>query len=284
MISFKKFLTIFIIFLLFIFVAMEVAEGEGKSAAPLEVFFIDVGQGDATLINYQNRYQVLIDGGPNGKKLLAELGKVMPMMDKNIEVVILTHPDKDHLAGLIDVFDSYSVGLYLDNGQKAETEIFAELEEEVNDSGVRREVIGEGSKIGIGNLNFQFFNPDFLELKDKNRNEQSVVARMDFFDNSFLFTGDSDEKVEGDMIGDEEDVNVDFLKIGHHGSKSSSSEFFLGKVTPKKAVISSGAENRYGHPHEEVLERLKKNGAEIFRTDEMGTVKFECAKECVVEN
>lgn len=284
MMFFKKLLTIFIAFLLFVFVAIEVAESDEKKRAPLEVFFLDVGQGDATLINYQNNYQVLIDGGPNGKKLLAELGKAMPIMDKNIEVVILTHPDQDHLAGLIDVFDSYSVGLYLDNGQKAETEIFAELEKEVEESGVRREAIGEGSKINIGNLDFQFFNPDFLELNDKNRNEQSVVVRLDFLENSFLFTGDSDGKVERDMIGDEEDVDVDFLKIGHHGSKSSSEEFFLGKVTPEKAVISSGVKNRYGHPHEEVLERLKSDEVEVFRTDEMGTVKFECKKECVVAN
>ena len=284
MFSFKKFLTIFNIFLLFVFVAIEVAESDETKRVPLEVFFLDVEQGDATLINYQNRYQILIDGGPNGKRLLAEIGKAMPVMDKNIEIVVLTHPDKDHLAGLIDVFKNYSVGLYLDNGQKAETEIFAELEKEIERREIRREGIGEGSKIGIGNLSLQAFNPDILSEEDKDRNEQSVVLRLDFFENSFLFTGDSDEKTEKDMASDGENVNVDFLRVGHHGSKSSTGELFLEKVTPEKAVISSGKDNRYGHPHQEVLERLENGGIEIFRTDEMGTIKFECGKECVVSS
>ncbi len=124
----RKFLLLFVGILFFILVVFNFISWKNKELNILEVSFLDVGQGDATLISYLGKYQVLIDGGPSGKKLLQELGKQMPTVDKEIEIVILTHPDFDHLAGLIDVARNYKVGIFLDHGQKADTEIFKDLE------------------------------------------------------------------------------------------------------------------------------------------------------------
>lgn len=283
--SFKKFLLIYVACLAMLLVSNAFAKYEG-SDAPLEVHYLDIGQGDATLIQYLGQYQILIDGGPSGGKLLNELGKAMHPADKQIELVILTHPDQDHLTGLIDVLDNYDINLFLDNGQKASTDIYNELDEQLNAKKIKREIIAEGSQISIGKyLEFHAYNPDEISEGDKDRNDQSVVLRMDFGENSFLFTGDAGFGAEKDMISDEEAIDVDWLKVGHHGSKSSTSEDFLEHATPQYAIISTDKANRYGHPHEEVLNRLSDNNAKILRTDQQGTVTVECRyteKECEI--
>ncbi len=276
--SYKKFILFLVLFLAVLLAGFEfINQKEKKNRAALEVYFFDVGQGDATLVNYLNGYQVLIDGGPNGKKLLSELGKAMPVMDKNIELVILTHPDKDHLAGLIEVAKNYEIGLILDNGQEADTEIYRELKETISQEEIRREMIPEGSKIRIGNqLEFAAFNPDELASAQADRNDHSVVLRMDYGENSFLFTGDAEMNTEKDMIGDLENLNIDWLKIGHHGSNSSTSDSFLKITSPQYAIISAGKDNRYGHPTDEIMSRLQDSNIKILRTDESGTIKIDC--------
>jgi len=283
--AFKKMLLLYVVVLILILVSSFFATNN-KSVAPLEVNFLDVGQGDATLVQYLGQYQVLVDGGPSGRNLLNEVGKVIPAADKQIEIVVLTHPDKDHLAGLIDLLDSYDVGLFLENGQKAETNIYEELDSKLDEKKIPRQKILEGSKFSIGkNLNFIAYNPDAVVEEDKDRNEQSVVLRMDFGENSFLLTGDAEIETEMDIISDGEDIDVDWLKAGHHGSKTSTSEKFLQSVTPRYVIISVGKTNRFGHPHEEVLNRLLEAGAEIMRTDERETIVVECFglnKSCAV--
>lgn len=275
--TFKKFLIGLVAFFGLILVCQIFQNNCQGKIIPLKIDFLDVGQGDATLISYLGQYQILIDGGPNGEKLLSSLQEKIPWGDKNIEMVILTHPDQDHLKGLIDIMDYYSIGIFLDNGQKAQTEIFKALEEKLKNSSVKTQTIGEGSKINIGKyLNFSFLNPDELIEEDKDRNDQSIVFRMDYGENSFLFTGDAEELSELDMIDDEENIDVDFLKVGHHGSKNSTSEKFLAGASPEYGIISVGKNNRYHHPTEEALERLKNADAKILRTDELGTVELIC--------
>ncbi len=261
---------------------------EQREEASLRVSFLDVGQGDATLINYQGEYQILVDGGPNGRRLLSELGEVMPPGDKQIEVVILTHPDEDHLGGLVQLLGNYQVKLFMSSGQGSETEIYQQLQAELEKFSVSQEVVGEGSVLSIEeDLRMEFFAPDYLVTTEDDRNENSVVFRLDYGQNSFLFVGDAEKDAEKDLILDQSSVDVDFLKVGHHGSKSSTSEIFLTKVTPKIAIISAGKDNRYGHPHEEVLERLKEKEVELFRTDQQGRIIFHCPEvevECRVEN
>jgi competence protein ComEC len=252
----------------------------------LRVSFLEIGQGDATLIDYQGEYQILVDGGPNGRRLLTQLGEVMPAGDKQIEMVILTHPDKDHLGGLTQLIDSYQVELFLNNGQSADTAIYSQLQEELKQHAISQEVVGEGSVLTIGReVRIEFFAPDHSLEEEDDRNENSLVFRLDYGQKSFLFTGDAEREAEEDLVSDQEDIDVDFLKIAHHGSKGATSEIFLSKVTPEIAVISAGKENRYGHPHQEVLSFLEEEGVEIFRTDQRGRITFDCPEvtsECKV--
>lgn len=273
----RKFLWMVVGIAFLILIVFEFVDWDKQGENTLEISYLDVGQGDATLISYLGRYQVLIDGGPSGRVLLEELGKQMPVMDKEIEIVILTHPDLDHLAGLIDVVKNYKVGTFLDNGQTADTDIFRELETVLQEEEIQRGVLVENSKISIGKyLNFQTFNPDKTVKVDKARNDQSIALRMDFGINSFLFIGDATQKSEKDMIEDSEDIDVDWLKIGHHGSKHSSSTEFLKATSPRFAVISVGEKNRYKHPDIEVLERVDAERIQLFRTDELGTIEVVC--------
>jgi competence protein ComEC len=282
----RKLLGIVVGILFFIVLVFEFITWKNDKLDILEVSFLNVGQGDATLVSYLGRYQMLIDGGPDGRKLLEELGKQMPVMDKKIEVVVLTHPDLDHLAGLIDVAKKYEIGVFLDNGAKAETEIFEELEEVLAQKSIRREVLIEKSEISFGEqLNFNVFNPVQKDSNNKDRNEDSIVLRMDFGINSFLFMGDASSQIEKEMLAGKANVDVDWLKVGHHGSKNSTSEEFLTATSPKTAVISVGAKNRYKHPAVEVLELLAKTKAVLLRTDELGTVEIFCRvpkEECSV--
>lgn len=284
--SYKKTLIIFIVILLIAFFSLTWLESENEKAVPLSVSYLDIGQGDATLIQYLGTYQILIDGGPSGKRLLPELSKVIPPTDHTIELIVLTHPDKDHLAGLIDVVENYSVKAVLNNGQDADTNIYRQYKKAIQDRDIQEYVFKEGSRISLGSeLELRSYNPDSAVEEKSDRNENSVVVRMDYGDNSFLFVGDADFATEKDIASDEENVDVDWFKVGHHGSKNSTSDEFLRAVTPKWSIISAGKSNRYGHPNDELLERLKAVGTDILRTDENGTVTVECMSaenECIL--
>ena len=275
------FLTILVFFLGVDILLIEMGIYKNKSIAPLEVSYLNIGQGDAILIDLQKHFQVLIDGGPSGKKVLAELSRAMPVFDNKIEIIISTHPDRDHFVGLIDVVKKYNVGKVLINGQKSDDELWKEFQKRVRQKNIEIETVGEGSVLNIGpDFKMSFFNPDTKELfpnkkAKKARNDSSVVARLDYGQNSFLFTGDAGFDSEADMIFDGEDLDVDYLKVGHHGSRYSSSKFFLARVSPKWSIISVG-ENDYGHPTEETMDRLKKAGSKIFRTDQLGTIVVRC--------
>ena len=275
-------------FLLIVGVLLSGGLYKNNRIAPLEVSFLDVGQGDAILINYMHQYQILIDSGSSGKKVLAELSKVMPFRDDKIEVVIVTHPDRDHFAGFIDVLKKYEIGIILDNGQDFNDEVWQEFQRLIANKKIPKQVITEGSSMSVGvggnlsSIRFKFYNPDKIVVDKKEKNDSSIVARLDYGENSFLFTGDIGFDAEVDMIFDKENLDVDWLKVGHHGSKYSGSDFFLARVTPKWSIISVG-ENSYGHPTEEALDRLQKVGSEILRTDELGTIVVQCEKACLVK-
>ncbi len=277
-------LTALLIFLATNILLVEKAIYQNKQFTPLEVSFLDIGQGDAILINFQKHYQILIDGGPSGKKVLQELAKVMPVFDNKIEIIISTHPDRDHFVGLIDVIKKYDIVEILINGQQSDDELWQVFQEEIAKKNIKEEPVGEGSQIGIGSdFKMTFFNPDKIEENHKAKNDSSVVARLDYGDNSFLFTGDAGFDAEADMIFDQENLDVDYLKVGHHGSRYSASKFFLARVTPVWSIISVG-ENDYGHPTQETIDRLQKSGSKIFRTDQLGTITVKCPnkrKSCV---
>jgi competence protein ComEC len=276
MFSFKKVLAYSVIFLLLVAFTQFSSAQPFQEKIPLKVNFLDVGQGDAILINYLDQYQILVDSGISGKQILTELNKVTPKQDRLIEIVIATHYDKDHVGGMREVFDNYRVGVFLDNNQLKETGIVAAISDVLEKEKIKQHSVKENSEIEIGSdLKLKFFNPDG---EDWNANDNSVVFRMDFGVNSFLFTGDSGFKTEKDLISDGHNLKVDWLKVAHHGSKNSSSNEFLEEVSPEKAVISVG-KNSYGHPAEDALKRIQKIGAEVLTTLEEGTIEVDCWKE-----
>lgn len=247
-----------------------------RTFAPLRIVFFNIGQGDAIFIS-EGSSQVLIDGGSSGKALLGKLGQYMPFWDRQIEVVIATHPDADHIGGLSAVVRKYQVENFLSNGAQSESNTFRDLEKSVKESSVTvSSVLGTGSDIVFPDgaaLAVLSPAPGTAKLLGET-NEGSIVARLTFGNASFLFTGDLPH--EETVLPDISATRV--LKVAHHGSKYSTSAEWLKKVHPETAVISVG-KNRYGHPAEAVLERLRQTGAEILRTDEQGDIVYVCREQ-----
>ncbi|MFZ5982601.1 MAG: ComEC/Rec2 family competence protein [Patescibacteria group bacterium] len=254
----------------------------------LRVAFLDVGQGDAILIS-KGMHQILIDGGPSREAILEGLGRSIPFWDQHIEVVIATHPDADHLSGLVDVLEKYHVSLVLDSGMESDTQVFRKFEEVIREKNIRRESARNGDKMKIQSAVLEILSPfaDFPGGKIKDTNLNSLVSRLTFGKNSFLLMADAPMEKEQELLEKYPNLETQFLKVGHHGSKYSSGEEFLEKVNPKEVILSVGKNNRYGHPAPEVLERLRNIQANIFRTDEIGSLSYACPREelsCQREN
>ncbi len=243
----------------------------------LAVNFFDVGQGDAIFIEDQKLHQVLIDGGPDST-VLEKLGKEIPSWDNTLDLIILTHPEKDHLAGLIEVLKRYKVENILWTGVVRDTAEYKEWKKLIEEEGAKIFIAKAGQKIYSSAKNFgaEILYP-FESLEGKtleDSNNTSIIIRLVFGENSFLLTGDAYKSVERDLIEKGIDVDSDILKVAHHGSKTSSAAEFIEKVSPETAIISVGKDNTYGHPHPEVLETLAKYGINILRTDKNGDIKI----------
>jgi len=241
----------------------------------LEVSFFNVGQGDAILIVTPKRHQILIDGGPNSV-ILEKLAKEIPFWDRSIDLVILTHTDTDHLNGLVEVLKKYKVEKILYSKIIKNTSLYQEWLKLIKKEKAIIFSPQAGQKIKTGKVYLDIFWPlENLEGKKiKNDNNFSVVAKLNFNQNSFLFTGDIGKLEEKKLIENGFNINSDILKIAHHGGRGSSRNEFIEEVSPQFAVISSGKNNRYGHPHQEVLETLNKYDLIILRTDQQGDIKF----------
>ncbi len=226
----------------------------------------NVGQGDATLIVYGS-IQVLIDGGPNNKVLNC-LGKYIPFWDREIEVVILTHPDSDHYAGLVEVIKRYKVDNYLDNGLSAGTESYEVLEKEVGGGGIREVIAKKGTGVREGKMSLDVVSPEEAD-NSKESNDNSLVIDLKYGNFEAILTGDAPKEVLNTISVN---IPLDYLKLSHHGSKTGTDAFTLDNFMPKLAIISVG-KNSYGHPHEEILKMLKDRNIKILRTDEIGDIE-----------
>lgn len=236
----------------------------------LHLIFCDVGQGDAILISY-SQTQILIDGGPNNQVSNC-LSKYMPFWDRQIEMIILTHQDGDHLNGLIDVLERYSVNYFVSNGLSPSDSIaFNELETIRKKKKVQLVSVKTRDRMKIGPLYFLFLWPEKNYLNPDNLNESSVVFRLSYGNFTALLTGDISERIEN--LLDLPAGRTEVLKVAHHGSRFSTSEGFLSKIKPKLAIISVG-KNNFGHPAQSVLERLKKIGTKVLRTDQQGDIEI----------
>ena len=241
----------------------------------LEVIFFDVGQGDALFIKTPQGHQILIDGGPDSV-ILEKLGEELPFYDRVIDLVILTHPESDHLTGLLDVLRSYKVKNILWTGVIKDTGDFEKWQELIEKEKAEIFIAKAGQKITIGKTSFEILFPfENLENKSvKDANNTSIVLRLDFGEISLLFTGDIYKSEERELLSLAKQLDTDVLKVGHHGSKTSTAEEFIIVVSPEIAVISVGRNNSYGHPHQETLDTLEKCGIRIFRTDLNGDIKI----------
>jgi len=242
----------------------------------LEVTFFDIGQGDASFIIAPNNNQILIDGGPTSA-VISKLAKEMPFYDRTIDLVILTHPDYDHLSGLLDVLKRYKVKNILWTGVITDTPQFSEWQKLLSKENANVVIAKKGEKIIILSdpliyLDIIYPDKDLEGNNVKNTNDTSVVAHLVFDNSSFLFTGDATEKVDPELSV--ENLKSDVLKVAHHGSKDSMTDDFLNSVSPEFAVISVGKDNSYGHPNIKTLEKLNKSGIQVLRTDETGDVRF----------
>ncbi len=248
-----------------------------------KVVVCDVGQGDAILATYKN-IQLLIDVGPDNKKVLKCLENHMPFWDKTIEVVILTHGDSDHVGGLNDLIRSYKIKKFFSNGL---------LEKEIEQK-IYSQNLSQNDIISVGLFQFEVMSPG-INLENMTDNENSVAGILTVKEGprqqlrsfggqswSMFMSGDMDKETEQRLVwrGVFRQVHgtlengVDVLKVSHHGSDSGTSDEILEVLKPKVAVISVGKNNRFDHPREEVIERLKKIGATIKRTDQEGEVVF----------
>lgn len=241
----------------------------------LEVVFFDVGQGDAIFIETPKGYQILIDGGPSSA-VLEKLGSEMPFWDRSIDLIILTHPESDHISGLIEVLKRYEVGQVLWTGLQRDTGEYKEWKRLLSEKNIKVKIAKEGQRIITSLIFFDVLYPfENLDGKEvKNTNNSSVSLRLVFNDNSFIFTGDLYKSVEKKILERELHLDSDVLKVGHHGSKTSLDEEFLKEVAPKIAVISVGKDNSYDHPHPEVLDILNLYGITVLRTDRDGDIKI----------
>lgn len=244
----------------------------------VKIDFLDVGQGSAVLISAPSNKQALIDGGPSSV-ILAKLGKILPVFDRKIELVILTHPDSDHLSGLIEVLKRYEVGQILETGIVADSAEYQAWNDLIKAKNIPIIFARAGQEVKIAdNLTLKILYPlDKINGQDfsEKTNSSSIVAKLIYGQNSFLFTGDTEKNTEWALNYQGVDLQADILQVGHHGSKNSTSPAFLAAVMPRIAVIQVGAKNKYGHPAPEILERLQ--GLDILRTDLLGNIEFSCS-------
>lgn len=230
----------------------------------LTVAFLDVGQGDAIFISTPSGRQILLDTGP-GRSALSPLGRLMPFSDHSLDLILFSHGDSDHVGGWRDLPSHYRVdyllaGNWLDGGTEKED--------------VDMVTIGRGTRINLDN-NIKLDVIGGGIRGDKN-NQDSLVVRLNYGSTTFLLTGDAVSREEKDEINSlGQYLQADVLKVAHHGSKTSTGANFLNFVRPQYAIISVGANNRYGHPTAETLGRLKNIGAEVLRTDQEGTIIFQ---------
>lgn len=264
----------------------------------MRVIFFDVGQGDASLV-MADGLNILIDGGPD-KKVVEKLDKYLPFWDREIDIMVLTHPHADHVAGLIDVFKKYQVDEVWMTGVLHSSYEYLEFLEIARDSGMATRMVGRDAinRVSTTNIKIEILYPreDLFEKTVDNLNNSSIVLRISYKDKSFLFAGDIEEEADAELcekplpirlhsaslragsshpLEGEGNIRSDVLKIAHHGSANASSQCFLEAVKPEITVISAGRDNDFGMPSLRILNRLERMGIEVFRTDEDGDVIME---------
>ena len=236
---------------------------------------LDIGQGDGLFIESPSGVQMLVDGGPI-HKIMAPLSKVMPLYDKHIDAIMITNPDADHIGGFIDILKNYDVDYIIEPGTFNPSKTYATVEQLVTEKHVKKIIARRGMKLNLGSgayVNILFHDRD---VSTWTSNDGSIVARLSYGNNSVMLTGDATQSTEGIVLSENPArlLKSDILKVGHHGSRTSTSSAFVKAVDPTYTVISVGKDNKYGHPHKETLDTLNSFNIKTLRTDLLGTIVF----------
>lgn len=273
--------------LLLCFVWAEIVRSP-RNDGSVHVYFFDVGQGDAELIQRDN-IQILIDGGPD-EKVLSELGKVMPLSDRNIEYVILTHPHADHLVGLNAVLDHYTIGKIFASGVTHTSDSYLLFLQKIQDKNIDFSVPETGQRLIPfidGELDFLWPGKQFVNSTTENLNNTSIIGRFCNYSECLFLTGDAEVAEQNDMFNYYEQNKIDYnwtsqiLKTAHHGSANGANMKMYEKVLPNITIIEVGADNKYGHPHQALLQLAEQFNNKIYRTDRDSTIELVMGKEGV---
>jgi competence protein ComEC len=242
-----------------------------KNDGLTHIYFLDVGQGDSILVTMPNNQNILIDGGPSSS-LITEIDRVLPFWKRNIDLMVLTHPHADHVTGLIEVATRYQVDEFLYNGVQYDTHTYQELLNVVDERNIFTQVAGRGMEYNFESCQLDILYVGDLHTTSGDLNDTSIVSERTCGEFNAIFPADADVDIEQQLISSGSLSDVEVLKVGHHGSKYSTSAIFLETIEPEVAVITVG-KNKFGHPHSETLKKLADIQAEIFSTLESGTVE-----------
>lgn len=274
--KYKKLFIVFGGLLLICLILVTVVWWQGRESGIVTVTYFDIGQGDSILIQTPSDHTILIDGGPDSS-VLSTIGRQLPFYDHTIDLVVLTHAHSDHVAGLVDVLKRYEVRSVLFSNVEHSSPDYLEWKELLSEKGIQSLFPIAGQVFEFGGVRLEVLYPfgDFGGEPPKDLNATSIVTKLEYQDTSFLFTGDATTEVEEQLLYAYPDstLDSDVLKVGHHGSKYSSSIEFLRAVNPDAAIIQVGEGNSFDHPHRLILQRLKGLGIPALRNDLLGTIE-----------
>ncbi|PJC38282.1 hypothetical protein CO045_01120 [Candidatus Peregrinibacteria bacterium CG_4_9_14_0_2_um_filter_41_14] len=238
--------------------------------------FLDVGQGDSILVTTPTHKNILIDGGP-GQAVLDQLGATMPWWDKEIDLVVLTHPHADHLDGLLEVFKRFKVNQFYLTGATYNSSQYEELYGLISEYQIPYKFATSSIKAELDALSLEFIYPNTPYLgrePPENINNSSIAGKISVDGFKFLFTGDAELEEEAALLQLDYDFGANLFKAGHHGSRTSSSPALIDRINPQFVVIQSGQGNSYGHPHRQTLDTFAQRNLQLYRNDLQGDIKF----------
>ncbi len=251
---------------------------KNNNSKNLKVAYMDIGQGDSIYVEAPNGNQMIIDGGPTNLTT-TRLAELMPFGNRSINILVVTNPDKDHYYGFLNIIKNYNVGAILEPGTISNSQTYASLENLIAEKKIPKIIARRGMNIILdqkNNVVFHILFPD-RDVSSWTTNDGSIVGRITYGNSSYMMMGDATVKTEDIVLAEnsQNDLKSDILKLGHHGSKTSSSSEWLSTVAPSYAVISAGLNNKYGHPHKEVLNRLDSFSIPYLITFQKGNIIFD---------
>jgi beta-lactamase superfamily II metal-dependent hydrolase len=248
----------------------------------LEVAFLDVGQGDAVLVTAPNGNRLLYDSGTPDNKVSYSIEKELSFFDRKIDIFVASHPDSDHIGGFSDLLSKFSPTYYLDGHTVSISSLFTDLEIKLTGDNIKRYTLARDSVINLGASAVVYaLSPAQDGSKEYlDTNNSSIVLLVNYGNSKILLMGDLEEKEERRLVLNYgKNLKANILKVGHHGSKSSTGDILIKMVKPDYSIISAGKNNKYGHPSAQVISRLAYSSTTIFETSKMGTIRFRCSKQ-----